>query len=180
MTPDGTLTKLHSFQGEGGVSPNGRLIQAIDGNFYGTTQSGGIGGLGTVFRMTPDGTVSRFYTFLSTAAGAFPQGGVTQAIDGNFYGTVDKGGLHGIKVASIDSMLTVTSPSCIHLSMGNPWEGSSQRAICTCGARLAGNRVKVSLAAYHSNTSQAIFSKWTSRVMVPTRGNCLHGFRKAG
>jgi uncharacterized repeat protein (TIGR03803 family) len=95
MTPDGTLTVLHSFQGPDGASPNGRLIQAIDGNFYGTTQSGGNGGFGTVFRMTPDGTVSRFYAFVSTAAGAFPQGGVTQAIDGNFYGTVDKGGLHG-------------------------------------------------------------------------------------
>ena len=47
------FTTLHSFQAFlNGANPNARLVQASDGNFYGTTESGGIGGAGTVFRLT--------------------------------------------------------------------------------------------------------------------------------
>ena len=57
MTPAGTLTGLYSFCSQSsctdGDSPFGGLVQATDGNFYGTTVDGGTYGLGTVFNITP-------------------------------------------------------------------------------------------------------------------------------
>jgi uncharacterized repeat protein (TIGR03803 family) len=55
MTPAGVLTTLHSFTGGGdGSNPVGGLMQStLDGNFYGTTMSGGTNKLGTVFRLSP-------------------------------------------------------------------------------------------------------------------------------
>jgi uncharacterized repeat protein (TIGR03803 family) len=50
---------LHAFTGDDGAFPTAPLIQASDGNFYGTTYRGGVscssflGSCGTVFRMTP-------------------------------------------------------------------------------------------------------------------------------
>ena len=71
ITPAGTLTTLHSFAGTDGASPFAGLVQAGDGNFYGTTHSGGANnndnncsnGCGTVFRITPGGTLTTLYSF---------------------------------------------------------------------------------------------------------------------
>jgi uncharacterized repeat protein (TIGR03803 family) len=74
-----------------GAGPDG-LIQGQDGNFYGTTVSGGLNGLGTVFKITPTGTESLVYSFAGGAAnGATPQG-LVQGSDGNFYGATSQGG----------------------------------------------------------------------------------------
>jgi uncharacterized repeat protein (TIGR03803 family) len=50
---NGALTSLYSFTGgnDGGL-PNGGLVQGSNGSFYGTTEYGGQGGAGTVFRLT--------------------------------------------------------------------------------------------------------------------------------
>src|SRR5438034_10894712 len=55
MTSGGSITFLHSFVDDGtdGTNPYGGLIQATDGNFYGTTFVGGFNGSGTVYKMTP-------------------------------------------------------------------------------------------------------------------------------
>ncbi len=61
----GNLTVIHSFPsapGEG-ILPLAGLIRTPDGNFYGTTSTGGDGGIGTVFRMTTDGTVTTVASF---------------------------------------------------------------------------------------------------------------------
>jgi len=56
VTPAGTLTTLHSFTGADGSEPwSGQLVQATDGNFYGTTFDGGAHGSGTIFEFTPGG-----------------------------------------------------------------------------------------------------------------------------
>jgi uncharacterized repeat protein (TIGR03803 family) len=53
VTPGGTLTGLHPFAiGAGGNTPLNAMIQGGDGNFYGTTYSGGAGADGTVFRLS--------------------------------------------------------------------------------------------------------------------------------
>src|SRR5882724_9384149 len=49
--------------GNTGMFPNGRLVQASDGNFYGTSQQGGVKLGGTAFRLTPGGKLSSFYSF---------------------------------------------------------------------------------------------------------------------
>jgi uncharacterized repeat protein (TIGR03803 family) len=95
ITPAGDLTVLHAFgaaPGEGYQS-TASLLQARDGNFYGTTQRGGQYDLGTVFMMTPTGTLTTLHSFGATADdGAMPMAGLIQAADGNFYGTTFLGG----------------------------------------------------------------------------------------
>src|SRR5579864_8608918 len=55
----GAYTVLHSFTGgTDGANPGAVLIRATDGNFYGTTAGGGVFSLGTVFKMTPRGTLT--------------------------------------------------------------------------------------------------------------------------
>jgi uncharacterized repeat protein (TIGR03803 family) len=61
-------------------------VQATDGNLYGTTWAGGANGVGTVFMMTLDGTLTTLHSFDGTD-GAYPSAGLVQATDGNFYGT---------------------------------------------------------------------------------------------
>ncbi len=95
-----------------GNSPQSELLQASDGNFYGTTVYGGQGkcpnrseggytGCGTIFRMTPQGTVTVLYSFPYSATtnrapqGAFPTAGLIQATDGFLYGVAQDGGLGG-------------------------------------------------------------------------------------
>jgi len=101
ISTGGTLTTLHSFQGNDGYQPYSRLVQASDGNFYGTTYNGGANcqqdlGCGTVFKITPSGTLTTLYSFCSQpncADGSSPGAGLMQAADGNFYGTTSTGGV---------------------------------------------------------------------------------------
>ena len=89
MAPDGTLTTLYAFPSASnyaGPSEAG-LVQAVDGNFYGVTSGGGTAGMGTVFRMTPEGTVTTLHSFPGAPDGANPNTTLVQAIDGNLYGT---------------------------------------------------------------------------------------------
>jgi uncharacterized repeat protein (TIGR03803 family) len=107
ITPTGTLTTLYNFCTQSncadGWGPVGGLIQATDGNFYGTTGAGGnsVNGVGTVFKITPSGTLTTLYSFpcLATAiacpGGAGVSGALVQGTDGNFYGVTTDGGANG-------------------------------------------------------------------------------------
>jgi uncharacterized repeat protein (TIGR03803 family) len=96
VTSAGTLTTLHTFVGGGteGNYPEAGLVQGTDGNFYGTTASGGANGYGTIFKITPAGTLTTLYNFDSTG-GANPWAGLVQGADGNLYGTTTYGGTSG-------------------------------------------------------------------------------------
>jgi uncharacterized repeat protein (TIGR03803 family) len=61
------------------------LVQGTDGNFYGTTNSGGTAGYGTVFRIAPAGSETALYSFPSGFSGPVPLGALLQGADGNFY-----------------------------------------------------------------------------------------------
>ena len=88
-------TTLYSFAGENdGASSYARLLQASDGNFYGTTNYGGVGGDGTVFKITPQGQKTVLYSFAGGTDGKILEAGLIQGSDGNFYGTTIEGGLH--------------------------------------------------------------------------------------
>jgi uncharacterized repeat protein (TIGR03803 family) len=91
MTADGTLTTLYSFGYEDGAHPGAGLVQATDGNFYGTTSEGGWGGQGTVFRITTNGVLTTVVWF-NGVNGANPQAPVIQARDGSLCGTAEYGG----------------------------------------------------------------------------------------
>ena len=96
ITPSGTLTALHSFNGSDGRDPLGGLVQGTDGNFYGTTTYGGASDGGTVFKITPSGTLTTLCDFCAArsgcADGVEPTAGLIQATNGNFYGTASDGG----------------------------------------------------------------------------------------
>ena len=110
MTPGGNLTTLFSFTGTNGpylgANP-GRLIQGLDGNFYGTTHSGGATnvvqnfsygwniGNGTIFRFDTNGSFSTLVVFTGTngpAPGRKPEGGLLQTMDSFLYGVTEEGG----------------------------------------------------------------------------------------
>ena len=94
IAPTGTLTNLHSFSLSDGGLPNG-LAQGSDSNFYGTTYLGTNAnlGFGTVFRMSPTGSVTVLWLFhLHAGDGDYPVAGLVQGNDGNFYGTTRSGG----------------------------------------------------------------------------------------
>ncbi len=77
-----TLTTIYTFTGGAdGGAPKGTLVLGKDGNFYGTTS-----GPGTVFKITPDGSLTTLYT-LTGADGTGLFGTLALGNDGNFYGT---------------------------------------------------------------------------------------------
>lgn len=88
-----TYTVLHNFVETDGCCSNypSMMAQGEDGNIYGATTSGGSVGYGTIFKMTPAGTLTTLHSFNSTD-GNGPQGGIALALDGNFYGTTYQGG----------------------------------------------------------------------------------------
>jgi uncharacterized repeat protein (TIGR03803 family) len=91
ITPSGNLTTLYNFgHGGHGNEPIAGLVQGTDGNFYGTTYSGGTSGYGTVFTITPGGKLTTLHRF-DGADGAYPSG-LIKGTDGNFYGTTCMGG----------------------------------------------------------------------------------------
>jgi uncharacterized repeat protein (TIGR03803 family) len=89
LTAAGQFTVLHNFANTDGSHPYGPIIQASDGNFYGTTRYGGLNGEGVVYKITPAGLYKVLYNFTAAGgAGAQPTAGLVQATDGKFYGAV--------------------------------------------------------------------------------------------
>ena len=94
LTTGGGFSIIHTFKGPAAVdgsNPVGGLIQASDGNLYGTTATGGQYNLGTIFKIDRAGTYSVLHSFTVTE-GASPFGNLLQANDGNLYGTTYAGG----------------------------------------------------------------------------------------
>jgi len=86
------LTIIHNFDGADGTQSYSTLIQATDGNFYGTTYLGGDYDAGTVFKITPTGNFAILHSFKPGDQGTQPTAGLVQASDGNLYGTTYRGG----------------------------------------------------------------------------------------
>src|SRR5208282_4395722 len=134
LDADGTFTSLYSFTGAlDGSNCNAGLLLASDGNFYGATESGGAYGLGTIFRMSPDGALVTFAHF-DGYQGANPEATLIQGADGALYGTTYNGGAYGYGAVfrlSIDSPLEIT------------WQPQPQTA-------FAGDNVTFSVATFGS------------------------------
>lgn len=122
ITTSGALSVVHTFSilnynsgstglpdtNSDGARPSGALVQASDGNFYGTTVDGGKTGSGTIFQLTPGGVLNTLYTFsaghlviigsedlYTNTEGAEPYAGLTVGLNGNLYGTASRGGTRG-------------------------------------------------------------------------------------
>lgn len=108
ITPAGVVTNVYTFcrshECLDGRDPYSGVILATDENFYGTTYLGGWGhcrigaqntGCGTVFRITPDGSLLTLFSF-AHPFGVHPWGGLVEGPDGYVYGTTEFGGAHGM------------------------------------------------------------------------------------
>jgi len=136
FAPGGVLTTLYSFCAEAnctdGQSPVG-LLQASDGNFYGVTVFGGdiynptlacaSGGCGTIFKITPQGTLTTLYTFDGPNAGQ--ANGLMQATNGNFYGTTNDGGADNLGTVFSLALMASASVSPSSLIFGNQSDGTT-------------------------------------------------------
>ncbi len=93
VSADGAEKILHDFQAVGdGALPGSNLIRDPQGNFYGTTESGGASLLGTVFEITAGGVESVLYSFSSQYDAYEPAYGVVRDPQGNLYGASRNGG----------------------------------------------------------------------------------------
>ena len=94
ITPAGAFTNLVSLNITNGDLPYAGLTLVTNGNFYGAAYQGGASGPGAIFKITPAGLLTTIYSFTGgTSDGGFPHASLTQAADGNLYGTTHKVGV---------------------------------------------------------------------------------------
>lgn len=151
ITPSGTLTTIYSFCSQtncsDGTVPYGGLVQGTDGNFYGTTSTGGgSNDNGTVFRMTPSGVLTTLHSFQSSENdGADPEATLTEATDGQFYGTTRAGGRENggviFRISSTGKLANLHS-FCLY---------SEQ---CTTGTLPIGGLVQATDGTFYGSTYQ--------------------------
>lgn len=93
VTLDGTYTVLRNLgqDKQDAVLPYAGLMQAPDGNLYGTTLRGGTNDKGTVFRVSTGGDFSILHSF-DGQNGENPEGALVLGADGSLYGTTLQGG----------------------------------------------------------------------------------------
>jgi uncharacterized repeat protein (TIGR03803 family) len=128
LTPGGKLTTLYNFCSQpncaDGSLPYAGLVLGNDGNFYGTTFYGGISssclntyspdptGCGTIFKITPEGTLTTLYAFCTLTNcpdGANPGEPLVVGTNGSLYGTTDNGGAGGGRCLACGTAFSITS-----------------------------------------------------------------------
>jgi uncharacterized repeat protein (TIGR03803 family) len=162
------FTVLHTFQFSDGYMSFAELTQGADGFLYGTTQSGGDSGVGTVFKLQTDGSAFSVIHSFDGVSGSFPHGGLTQGADGTLYGTAELGGPQGngtiFKIQPDGSGFTV-----LH-SFGG-LDGSDLRATLT----LVADKI-------YGSTFQGGFANLGTVFVLETDGSgfsSLHSFSEA-
>ena len=113
-SPTGTEAPITGFNfgsSPGNQSPLGTVLLGNDGNFSGTTNTGGANNAGTVFKVTPSGSGSVLWSFGNGTDGGNPKSALVQGSDGALYGTTTGGGAFGggtvfrITLAGVESIL---------------------------------------------------------------------------
>ncbi len=136
ITPTGTLTTVYNFCSQSGCAdgayPGSGLIQATDGNLYGTTEQAGTGNGGTVFEITTTGTLTTLHSF-DQADGQAPFGELLQATNGNLYGTTSTGGTN-----EADGTVFGLSVGLPRFIQTNPTSGTVGSSVLILGNTLAG------------------------------------------
>jgi uncharacterized repeat protein (TIGR03803 family) len=157
ITPTGALTTLYSFCAKtncaDGQVPEMSLLLATDGNFYGTTNTSGVNGYGTIFKITPMGKLTTLYNFCSqhSCADGYQPSGLVQGADGNIYGTTFYGGTKEwgtiFKITGAGKLTTIynfcSQPSCsdggdpygalVQATDGNLYGTTTLGGIPSCG-----------------------------------------------
>jgi len=171
ITPQGTLTTIHTFDGSDGGNPFAPLLEATDGDLYGTTEEGGNNrmGPGTVFSITPKGrltTIHYFCTQPGCADGANPYAGVIEGTDGNLYGTASAAGANqgeGCVDSGCGTVFSINPGGT--LTTVHNFCGQGGYDLCTDGARPQSGLLQATNGIFYGmtylgggNTDGTIFS----------------------
>lgn len=114
----GILTTLVSFNGANGSNPTAGLIADADGNLYGTTAYGGMGGFGTTFKFDPaNGTLATLASLYNGVVVSHPFGDLIADANGNLYGTTGgtRGSNNGTVFKLTDTGFVVPEPASLSL-----------------------------------------------------------------
>jgi len=179
ITTKGAFTKLWDFDAKTGGSflqgsPQGGLIQASDGNLYGTTSIGGQPdcGCGTAFQITPSGTFTQLIAFEDVNDGRWPVSVPLQGADGLLYITNSRGpsiGLHdgGGTAVQIDNSLPKPKPT---ISKFSPASGTVGQKVTISGSHFVGT-TKVSF----NGTAASFTVRSTSTVTATVPAGATSG-----
>jgi uncharacterized repeat protein (TIGR03803 family) len=109
--PASTVAKIYGFSGPDGSTPQSGLTLGLDGSFYGTTETGGIYGKGSVFKISLGGVLNQLYSFTDGTDSAYPWTPPIQGTDGSIYGTTyngtNPGRAYKITAAGVFSVIAV-------------------------------------------------------------------------
>jgi len=145
------FASLVSFDGANGANPQHiALIQATDGDFYGTTAYGGAYGEGTVFKMTLAGAVTTLYSFCTEANctdGANPLGVLVQSSNGNFYGTTSAGGASSACAGGCGTFFEISAGGKL-----NTLYSFCSQTNCTDGANPLGLLIQATDGSFYGTT----------------------------
>jgi len=155
--PTVTFTSLVSFDGTDGDIPTAGLVQAANGDLYGTTQFGGSGdcysGCGTVFKMMPNGALTTIYNFCAQQEcpeGFQPVATLTLGKDGNLYGTTSSGGANECTLGDCGSIFKVTPNGA--LTVLYSFCSTINNLTCVDGAHPAGALVQATDGSFYGTT----------------------------
>ncbi|MDA8383183.1 MAG: hypothetical protein M0037_09015, partial [Betaproteobacteria bacterium] len=128
-----TETVLHAFEGSpsDGDWPAGRLVADRSGLFYGVTVVGGAHDNGTVFTLSPSGSLTTIYAFERRgAAGWGRKSGLIINKAGDFYVTTETGGTHA---AGTVFEVTPGGTGTVLYSFRGPPDGAAPATALTLG-----------------------------------------------
>ncbi len=114
ITTNGGFQTLRVFTGRSGDGryPSGQMVTGSDGAIYGTTERGGVGGSGTIFKLNKDGSGYAVLASFTEVSGRNPHGGLALDAAGSLYGTADQGGAMGLgtvfRFGPVDKFLDVS------------------------------------------------------------------------
>src|SRR5579872_2689772 len=170
LTPSGVLTTIYTFCTVfvggaclDGIEPYGSLIQATDGNLYGTTYLGGANNSGTVFKLTRDGTLTTLYSFCAQTScidGDRPFGGLVQATNGTLYGTTWDGG--SFDFGTVFSLAVGLSP----FIQTNPTSGREGAQIWILGQGFSNSSV-VAFGGIKAAVTKLVGTTFISAIVPP-------------
>jgi uncharacterized repeat protein (TIGR03803 family) len=159
LAPGGVLTTLYTFCPQSGCADGSEpffagLTAGTDGNYYGTTDLGGVG-FGTLFKISPRGTFTTLYSLGSQSGdGLNPYAALIQATNGSFYGTTHSGS------AGVGSVFSLSVGLSAFVEV-KPSSGKVGAAVKILGTNLTG------ATSVTFNGTAAVF-KVTTKTLIST------------
>jgi uncharacterized repeat protein (TIGR03803 family) len=170
----GIETVMHYFSGSAeGAFPFSRLIRDSAGNFYGTTSGGGTAGFGTVYKMSPDGTVTVLHSFAGGSDGSDARSGLLRDKNGDLYGTTFTGGVNNVgTVYKVDASGNET---VLHSFDGNDGSYPESTPVHDSTGNIFGTAVQGGPAGYLGGTVFKIAPDGTFSVIYDFTGGADGG-----